>query len=204
MASRHKNNTREAELIEATLACIAREGMHKATVRKIAEYAGVTNGLIRFYFSNKAEIVRAAYVKLLDKTFSHASNAIVDMDDAPADERLRAYIVANMSLPVVSRDSLLLWANFLPLAHGDPEMAAIRRHGYLETTRQFESLIADAIRAAGRAIADAETRRCAIKVNALIDGLWLEGCMSPEALKPAELKKIALSGASSLLGVDLT
>jgi len=204
MVSRQKGNTREAELIEATLACIAREGMRKVTVRKIAEYAGVTNGLIRFYFSNKAEIIRAAYAKLLEETFFHTSSAIDDMDDVPAAERLRAYIVANMSPPVVSRDSLLLWANFLPLTHDDPEMANIRRHGYLETTGRFVPLIADAIRADGREITDAETRRRAIKINALVDGLWLEGCLSPEDLKPAELQKIALSGASSLLGVDLT
>ncbi len=203
MVTRHKSNTRETELVEATLTCIAREGMHKTTVRKIAEYAGVTNGLIRFYFSNKAEIIRAAYIKLLDKTFSYTSNAIAGMDNAPAAERLRTYIIANMSPPVVAPDSLLLWANFLPLTYSDPEMADIRRHGYLETTGQFQPLIAAAIRATGRDISDQDARHYAIKINALIDGLWLEGCMSPEDFKPDELQVIALSAASDLLGVDL-
>ncbi|HAR08450.1 TetR family transcriptional regulator, partial [uncultured Cobetia sp.] len=48
MASRRDNNAREDDLIEATLTCIASEGISRTTVRRVAEYAGVSNGLIRF------------------------------------------------------------------------------------------------------------------------------------------------------------
>jgi len=199
MVTRHKSNTRESELIEATLTCIANEGMHKTTVRKIAEYAGVTNGLIRFYFANKSEIIRAAYTRLLEITFQYTSNAIAEMDEAPASERLKTYIIANLSPPVVAPDSLLLWANFLPLTYSDPEMADIRRHGYLEVTGQFEPLIADALQATGRNVSETELHQLAMTVNAVIDGLWLEGCMSPDTVKPTELQAIALKTASKLL-----
>jgi len=203
MVRRHKSNTREAELIEATLNCIATEGMHKTTVRKIADYGGVTNGLIRFYFSSKAEIIRASYAQLLNATFDYTSEAIANMEGQPS-ERLRTYIIANLSPPIVSPRTLLLWANFLPLTYSDPEMADIRRHGYLEATGQFAPLIADAMREAGHDVSQQDIRHYAIKINALIDGLWLEGCMSPDQCKPDELQTIALSAASDLLGLKLT
>ncbi|OBX36684.1 HTH-type transcriptional regulator BetI [Halomonas elongata] len=102
MATRRAGNDRESVLIDATLTCIAREGISAATVRNIADYAGVTNGLIRFYFKSKDGILQAAYRRFLERLFE-AAHGTIDGDDMTACERLERYLLANLSPPIVTR-----------------------------------------------------------------------------------------------------
>ncbi|MDR5865895.1 TetR family transcriptional regulator C-terminal domain-containing protein [Halomonas koreensis] len=202
MTTRRTGNDRESALIDATLTCIAREGIAAATVRNIADYAGVTNGLIRFYFKSKDGILQAAYRRFLERLFE-AAHGHHDGAATSARERLERYLRANLSPPIVTPDSLLLWANFLPLAHHDATMADIRRHWYARTTRAFRDLIQEALEERGQAPGERELRRLAVAVNGLIDGLWIEGALSAETLDLGELQATGLDAASRLLGLPL-
>ncbi|MFG6177195.1 TetR/AcrR family transcriptional regulator [Halomonas sp. THAF12] len=203
MTTRRASNDRESALIDATLTCIAREGISAATVRNIADYAGVTNGLIRFYFKSKDGILQAAYRRFLERLFE-AAHGTIDGHDTTACERLERYLLANLSPPIVTPDSLLLWANFLPLAHHDAAMADIRRHWYTRTTQAFQELIHGALAEHGLAPGETELRRLSVAVNGLIDGLWIEGALSAETLDTRELQAIGLDAASRLLGIAVS
>lgn len=61
--SRSYLDARRREILEAALACFARNGFHQTTVEDIAKEAGVSHGAIYRYFDSKAEIVRAAAVR---------------------------------------------------------------------------------------------------------------------------------------------
>lgn len=196
-----KKNRKQA-LIEATLDCIAKEGLQKTTVRNVAEYANVTNGLIRFYFSGKDELIRAAYSKLLEHMYVDGYREQVATIEG-AKLRLRDFIVAALSEPIVSPRTVLLWANFLPMTYIDPEMAAIRSHEYAKTTRVLEPLIKSALLENKVQLSDHECEVAAIKINALIDGLWLEGSMAAYKFKDNELANIGVESASALLGITL-
>ncbi|WP_349359250.1 TetR family transcriptional regulator C-terminal domain-containing protein [Stappia sp.] len=199
-------NTRETELIAATLEAIADEGIAGLTVRGIAERAGVTNGLIRFYFGGKDGLLRAAYRHFLDGLLETADNALARRD-LTAGERLAAFVDANLRAPIVAPETVLVWAHFLPLAHRDPEMATIRDDAYSRTTGRLAPLIAAALAEAGRPCPEADIRRLAISVNALIDGLWLEGALSPapSAREPAgaPVRDLGLAAAGRLVGLSL-
>ncbi|XKE47283.1 TetR family transcriptional regulator C-terminal domain-containing protein [Halomonas organivorans] len=203
MTTRRTSNERESALIDATLACIAREGISAATVRNIADYAGVTNGLIRFYFKSKDGVLQAAYRRFLERLFEAADAAVDDGNATTPCERLERYLQANLSPPIVTPDSLLLWANFLPLAQHDAAMAEIRAHWYRRTTHAFRDLIRGALEEQGRTPSHTELRRLSVAVNGLIDGLWIEGALSAETLDLHELQAIGLDAASRLLGVPL-
>ncbi|MBW5798946.1 TetR family transcriptional regulator C-terminal domain-containing protein [Halomonas elongata] len=203
MATRRAGNDRESVLIDATLTCIAREGISAATVRNIADYAGVTNGLIRFYFKSKDGILQAAYRRFLERLFE-AAHGTIDGDDMTACERLERYLLANLSPPIVTPDSLLLWANFLPLTHHDNAMADIRRHWYDRTTRAFRDLIHEALKEHGHSPSDTELQRLSIAVNGLIDGLWIEGALSTGSFDIHELQAIGLDAAARLLDIPLS
>ncbi len=58
---REGEETRRDALIAAALALVAEGGAQAATVRAIADRAGVTPGLIRHYFDTKEDLTRAAY-----------------------------------------------------------------------------------------------------------------------------------------------
>lgn len=199
---RREGNNRRQELIEATLNCIENEGIQGATVRKVADYAGVTNGLIRFYFSGKDELIRAAYAALLEQIYVSARANIEDAQ-LPVKERLRRFIQATLSFPIVSPRTVLLWANFLPLTYIDDEMAAIRSEGYVETTNILQPLVIASLAQENRNISEEESQRFAIKLNAVIDGLWLEGSMAGYKFQNGELAAMGVETASSILAINL-
>lgn len=199
---RREGNNRRQELIEATLNCIENEGIQGATVRKVADYAGVTNGLIRFYFSGKDELIRAAYAALLEQIYVSARANIEDAQ-LPVKERLRRFIEATLSFPIVSPRTVLLWANFLPLTYIDDEMAAIRSEGYVETTNILQPLVIASLAQENRNISEEESQRFAIKLNAVIDGLWLEGSMAGYKFQNGELAEMGVETASSILAINL-
>lgn len=58
---------KSGELIAAARAVIAREGYAGASLRKVAEAAGVTTGAVSYYFANKEAMVTAVAEALFDE-----------------------------------------------------------------------------------------------------------------------------------------
>ena len=90
---RESEESRRTALILATQELVAEGGPEAATVRAIAERAGVTPGLIRHYFQSKDELSRAAYRALMDGMTAKGADAIEGVGAGP-EERLAAFIAA--------------------------------------------------------------------------------------------------------------
>lgn len=197
-----KGQLRE-ELIKATLACISEDGLEKCTVRHVAERVGVSNGLIRFYFKEKAELLRAAFAYHLDQILEAGDREIFGLDAHPR-EILKRYVEANLSPPVVLADTVLLWSSFVPLAIRDRQMAGVRDRHYGQSVERFERLTREALLAAGRTADADDVAHLATRLFALVDGLWLVGSLYPERFADGELKAIGLAGAEDLIGLKLS
>lgn len=196
---RESEERRREDLILAALDLVAEGGLQAATVRAIAERAGVTPGLIRHYFSTKEDLTRAAYHHLMDQMT--ADSAAV-LDRAPTDPlaRLAAFVVASVSPPVVDPVAVGLWAGFVHDVRRDASMREIHSATYIAFRDKLQSLIADLPRRADAA----QLRREAIACNAVIDGLWLEGSILPAAFLNGEIAAIALQSVGAILAIDLT
>jgi TetR/AcrR family transcriptional repressor of bet genes len=189
---------RRHDLIEATLDCIAESGLQGATVRQIAIRAGVTAGLIRHYFASKEHILQEAYRVVIARLTEKAERVTGDPE-----ERLRSFIVINLTEPVANSRSLSLWASFISRVSVDPQLAAIHREGYLGFRNALESLLADFLQAKGQEADSARCRALAIAINGLLDGLWLEGCLAGELFEERELVSIALTSIEALIGLPI-
>lgn len=51
---------RRKQLLDATIACIADYGLAKTTMRMVADRAGVTTGMVIYYYKNKKELLDSA------------------------------------------------------------------------------------------------------------------------------------------------
>lgn len=191
---RAPEESRRADLIRATIDCVADGGVAAATVREVAARAGVSNGLIRHHFATKEALVLAAYRALMDGMTTAAAEAAADV---PPARRLARFLAANCRPPVLDARSLSAWAGFIGHVRNDPEMAAIHRAGY----ERFCALLRRAIACLGLG---GDTARQARQIAALIDGLWLEGCLAPELFAEGELARLALDGAGRILNTNLT
>ncbi|MDO9416256.1 TetR family transcriptional regulator C-terminal domain-containing protein [Pararhizobium sp.] len=189
---------RKRDLIEATLDCIATFGLQGATVRQIAIRAGVTGGLIRHYFITKNLMIEEAY-RLTISTMTEKAEAVT----GDPQTRLRRFIVVNLTEPVANGRSLSLWASFVSQVRVDPAMAEIHREGYLGFRNALEGLLSDYLDHAGQDASAERCRRLAIAINALLDGLWLEGCLAGELFDVGELIDIALISIERLIDLPL-
>ncbi len=193
---------RRADMIEATLDCIADLGIQGTTVRAVAAHAGVSNGLIRHHFASKDNLIVAAYRRTIEIMTDPALRMLAPGQGTPH-ERLGRFLVASLGGPVADPRMLSLWATFISQVHRNPDLAGVHHDGYLAFRRASESLIADVMAAEGRRLDASERARLGIAFNALIDGLWLEGCLSAEEIDEALQIEIGFSSVEALLGVRL-
>ena len=191
---------RRQDLIAATLDCIAEFGLQGATVRQIAARAGVTGGLIRHYFDGKDQMVQAAYRETMTGMTAMAINAANEAG-GDARSRFRSFIVANLTPPITDPRTLSLWGAFISQIRVDPEFAAIHRDNYQAFIAALEALIAAFLREVGRAESAADSRRQAIAISGLVDGLWLEASLAGDMFADSELPSIALATIESILGL---
>lgn len=196
---REGEERRRDQLVAAALDIIAEQGPDAATVRAIAERAGVTQGLIRHYFTSKDDLTRAAYQAHMQHMNDQSFAALESAPREPA-ARLAAFVAAALAPPVMSATAVGLWSAFLQMVRRDPTMAAVHEANYLAFRDQMELLIAALPGRHGRP----ELRRLAIACTAVIDGLWLEGSAYSEGFADDELAQIGCQAIGAILGTDLT
>ncbi len=189
---------RRDDLISAALELVAENGVQGATVRAIADRAGVTPGLIRHYFASKEALTRTAYETLMQRMIADSATVLDSAPDDPV-ARMAAFVAASISPPVVDPISVGLWASFLHDVRRDKDFRDAHATSYLA----FRNLLEDLISKLPNRTDLRALRQDAIACNAVIDGLWLEGSVYPEGFEPGEIVEIGLRSVGRLLGVTL-
>jgi len=194
---------RKDALIKAALSLISSKGIDAATVRAIAQHAGVTQGLIRYYFSTKEDLIAAAYKQHMSAITKASHASLQSMENKTPVERLAGFVSASLTPPVVDPGSVALWAAFLNKTQHDHRMRKIHQETYHDFRDQLETLISDVL-AHDKTPSDPKTlRELATASNAVIDGLWLEGGALPDTFEPGELEKFGLRSICAIIGVQL-
>ena len=198
--TREPPEQRKEALITATLTLMAEAGPAAATVRAIADKAGISQGMIRHYFSTKEELIVAAYEHHM-QAMTEATAAQGSQTGAAAD-RLENFVIASLTPPVVDPSAMALWAGFIHMIRRDPAMRDTHKRTYYNFRDRLEALIGAALREAGQIAPPAKVRRHAIACNAVIDGLWLEGGALPDAFDEGELAEIGLTSIAAIIGLE--
>lgn len=198
---RGSEQERRLDLIQATQACIVEGGIRRATVRRIAAEAGVTPGLIRHYFPGKDELLCEAYRYTMAEMTSQSVAALEGFDGS-AVERLHVFVRSALSAPGTSPRQHQLWASFTSLMRSMPALAQVHRESYLEFRQECSKLVTGVLVEQGKSTDERKIERLAIAVNALLDGLWLEGCLATELFDSDEISAIGVRSVDALLGLQ--
>jgi AcrR family transcriptional regulator len=179
---------------------VAEHGLQGATLRNIALRAGVTAGLIRHYFPGKEELLQEAYATLMGRMTEQAKAALAT-DGASPRQRLAAFVTANLNPPIIDQRVFSLWATFIGRAGADPALARAHREGYLGFRDEVEAVVVEVLAAEQRRADASQLRQHAIAINAIIDGLWIEGSLAGEMFSPGELAAIGIKTIEAELGL---
>lgn len=181
---RSEPDARRLSLIEACARVLAREGIAGASVRTIALEAGVSAGLVGHYFPGIDALIAATYSHTGARVDA-ALAAAMQAAGPPPQARLQAFVTASLAPPIADPELLATWIAFWSLVRARPEIAALHDEQYGGFRTQLEHLLADCGLPTGR------LRATAIAITALVDGLWLELCLSPHELAAEEAAAIA-------------
>lgn len=182
----------QTRLIEATLSCLATDGLAGATVRKIAERAGVTPGLVRHHFETKDALLAETYRALSD-TWIARVNKSVALTHKDGEAALRSALRAFFPDDVQDMRQMRITISFWGLILVDPEISTIQKASYSALQTCFATLIE---RHYG---ARADAREIAIGIISIADGLWLECCLNPDRMAAADALETALSFSTARL-----
>ncbi len=189
--TRAEPDARRLSLIAATARVLARDGASGASVRAIAVEAGVSPGLVAHHFGGVDALIAATYAHVGEQVAATLDAAVCAAGNDPQ-ARLIAYVTASFAPSVADRDLLATWTAFWGLVIARDEIAALHDAQYARYRAELERLLA----ACG--LPSTARRRAAITIAALVDGLWLELCLSPAVLDADEARAIAQSHIAAL------
>jgi AcrR family transcriptional regulator len=177
-------DARRLGLIEACARVLARVGAAGASVRAIAVEAGVSAGLVGHYFSGIEALVAATYAHVEGAVAETLDRAVAEAGPDPR-ARLEAFVTASFAPSIADPQLLATWVAFWSLVTARPAIAAQHGEQYAGFRARLQGLLGDC------GVPNAEQRSAAIAVTALVDGLWLELCLSPGCFTAEEAGAIA-------------
>jgi TetR/AcrR family transcriptional repressor of bet genes len=172
--SRAEPDLRRQSLIDATQRVLAERGVAGVSVRTICAAAGVSPGLLRHYFAGIDALIADTYVHVA----AQATVALAAARDAAGPDpraRLLGYVTGSLRPPISDPSLLATWLGFWELVKSDPEIARLHADIYAASRADVEALLADC------GVATEACRAGAIAITALVDGLWLELGLAPDA-----------------------
>ena len=199
------NRTRGRQrLIDATLQCLAEHGYHGSSVRKIAESAGVTAGLLKYYFDGKAELMVESYRHFKRSAFMvymfDAANAGPD----PA-RRLEAFVRSIFIFNAdADRRQMKIWVSFLEPVITNPQVSTVQSEIYELFVQELSGIVTNVYADRGETLSSNSARKIAIGINSVIDGLWLECSLNPSRMTPEEALEIALDLVGARIGISFS
>lgn len=162
---------RRQELIQATIAVIARHGYSGTTVARVAERARVSTGLMNFHFDSKDRLFRATFAHLAEE-YERVWQR--NLAGAAADPQARAHamIECYFDRRIFTRDKLAVWFTFW----SDAELRDRYRAAAARIERRYltalEAEIRRLVMASGGPASAAKPVTAAL--SAMIDGYWLQ------------------------------
>ncbi len=183
-----------SRLVEATLSCLADYGHHGTTLRRIAQRAEVTAGLVRHHFESKEQLLVAAYRAInqaaLERMAAAQTSNLADGEGA-LEASVRAFFPADPNDPRQMRIMVAFWGLVLTKA----EIAEVQQATYTAFHAHFAAIVERLI-GPGRDVGE-----IAKGIIAIADGLWLECCLNPQRMTPDVAVRTAIDFARARLGL---
>lgn len=187
-ATRQSPEVRRQDLLAVTINCLARLGPRATTGREICRQAGVSHGLLRHYFNNPENLLLETYQELCDQFITRFEEEAAAPADNPL-ETIDRFFVALFSDQWANSDILGAWIAFWTLVRSNDDFARVSE----DYNRRLREMLANAVSLLPKGpIAPDDV---ATLLSAVIDGLWLDFCLSPTRLpreRAIELARIAL------------
>lgn len=171
-----RKDQRRQQLIEATIAVIARKGFAGTRLADVASQARVSYGVVGFYFKTKDELLLATLQMLADEYTQVWRKAVDQAGPNPAD-RLRAIIDADFSPRIASEKKIAVWYAFWAESRARPAYRKLCAELFNDFYWQVRTIVQELIDQGGYTHLDAH--KITLGINAMTDGMWQDMQIQP-------------------------
>jgi AcrR family transcriptional regulator len=174
---------RRRELGQAVWRVIRRDGVHRASVRAVAEEAGWSPGALRHYFATQSELLAFAMRLVVERI-----EARIAALDPPPDPREAVEQVLYELLPLDDerRAENEIWLAFTGRVLIDPELR-IQHNEVHDALHRACAMALETLGAAGRAKTGPATALQVERLHALTDGLAVHTALRPDLMPPEHI-----------------
>jgi TetR/AcrR family transcriptional repressor of bet genes len=161
---------RRQQLIDATIATLARVGFSRTTLTEVAATAGLSHGLIIFHFETKEKLLTETLQFMAREYRDNWERALAEAPKTPASQ-LDALIRADFTEAICAPDRLAAWSALWAEAQSRPIYQANCAEHDLEFLNVIERLCAELTTEGNYPLLPVHTAR-AIRVT--LNGLWFD------------------------------
>jgi len=162
---------RRQQLIEATIVALGEKGQARLKLQDVAETAGLSYGLVNFYFETKEKLLAETLRYMAAEYRENWKAALDEAGDGPA-KQLNALIQADFNDKIYAPSRLMAWCTFWGEAQSRPYYQQECNATDMEYIRVMEGicerLLADTGGGGAKAV------RVARVIRVTMEGLWLD------------------------------
>ncbi len=204
MTTNAKNTKdRHQEILDAAARVITERGLAETRISDIAEQAGVSPGLILYYFDSKDRLLAEALTFANDQFYLRTSREIRRMPSAVDQLRRLVDLSVPGYLPEYGRlDEWALWIEVWVRALRDADMAKERE----VLDERWRSQIVEIVRAgkeSGEFTAETDVDELALRLACLIDGFAIQVVMNDSRVTAERMHRACMEVAAHELGFAL-
>jgi transcriptional repressor BetI len=178
---------RQRQLIDATISAIGTHGYGNTTLSHVAAAAGMSPGIVNFYFKSKEQLLAATLEQIAEEYDAVRREAVASGASDPA-AVIEATLDADFHPTIFTREKIAVWWAFWAEAPSRPAyqqlVAELEGRYFEETVLPIQQLIEQG------GYRNLDPVQIARGLNALIDGLWFDLLIDPNAIDSASAKAI--------------
>ncbi|NLU68259.1 TetR/AcrR family transcriptional regulator [Streptomyces sp. HNM0574] len=160
-----KKTDREERILDAVLVLLSQHGISGISMRAVSREAGVSLGLVNYYYDDKVTLIGAALRRI-----EREDMTMVDPDpDRSPEQNLRAALRRVAHAEFLTTEYLSLRLQLWALAQAHPDFGEINT----AAQKRYRAAIATLIRAARPDLSRAESNKRAADIDVVQNGMWL-------------------------------
>lgn len=188
---------RREEVLEATCEIIAEVGFRNVRVSDVAKRAGISTGVVHYYFGTKEQMLDDAFRYAVHQARRRSIEAIRDLPSA----RDRLYAVLDVQLPTDESDlEWPLWLHLWAEALMRPPLQELNRASYENWIALIEGIIVE-----GQGTGEFDkvsAHDVTLQLLTMIDGLVIQATLGAKDLDARRVRELVYSFLTSVLGAE--
>ncbi len=195
---RKSTDERRQEIIQGLLEAMSEHGYAKASIKKIADAAGITPGLIHYHFDSKQAILLALVDELVPPQVA-ALEELARTADSPT-AALMAMIDHLLAMGDAAQpDAVAAWVSVGAEAIREPDIAAAYSESLARLLGLFSDVITDGQQAGEFSTGDLNAHACAAALVAIMEGYFTIAASAREHIPPGSAAPATRRMARGLL-----